>query len=103
LRMLNDMGVPNGADYLMLGKQIADPTSGAAATTSNARLLQQIKTLRSQIGRTVDATANAYGFKPTGGGAPPAPVAGTATPRRKKDKQGRTWEEGPDGEMRMVL
>lgn len=68
LRMLNDMGVPNGADYLMLGKQISDPTSGAAATTSNARLLQQIKTLRSQIGRTVDATANAYGFKPAGGG-----------------------------------
>jgi hypothetical protein len=67
LRMLNDMGVPNGADYLMLGKQISDPTSGAAATTSNARLLQQIKTLRSQIGRTVDATANAYGFRPATG------------------------------------
>lgn len=67
LRMLNEMGVPNGADYKMLAKQLADPTSMEAATTGNDRLLQQIKTLRSQIGRTVDATANTYGFKATGG------------------------------------
>lgn len=104
LRMLNDMGVPNGADYLMLAKQITDPTSGAAATTSNERLLQQITSLRSQVGRTVDATANAYGFQRAGGPIPGASASTTgAAPRRKRDAQGRMWEEGPDGEMRMVL
>jgi len=79
LRNLNQMGVPNGKDYEMLAKQLVDPTSMAAMTTSSDRMLQQIKTLRRQMGQTVDATAKAYKFRPAGGGAtasaapPPAP------------------------------
>jgi len=103
LRNLNQMGVPNGKDYEMLAKQLVDPTSMASMMTSKSRMLQQIKTLRRQMGQTVDATAKAYKFTPAGGGADSSGASVSTTPRRKRDAQGRVWEEQPDGSARMVL
>jgi hypothetical protein len=98
LRGLNEMGVPNGKDYEMLAKQLVDPTSWDANNTSTARMLQQIKSLRSQMDRTTEATAKAYKFKPTIQGGAPTSQA-TATPRRKKDAQGQVWG-GATGRIR---
>jgi hypothetical protein len=73
LRTLNEMGVPNGADYLMLSKQLQDPTGIRAKGTSAARAQAQFNQLRDQVKRKVDATAKAYKYVPASGslGAPP--------------------------------
>lgn len=103
LRTLNEMGVPNGADYAMLGKQIEDPTEWKAVTTSKGRGLAKMKTLREQIARKMSATATALKFRPAQGAAatkrsmapatkvasgPPVPQAPTRSP---KDEAALKW------------
>lgn len=74
LRIINDMGVPNGNDYLMLAKQLEDPTELRAVLTSRARGLEKMRTLRRQVKTLVDATAKAYKYTPAGGAAPIEPT-----------------------------
>jgi hypothetical protein len=108
LRMVNDMGVPNGADYLMLGKQIEDPSTLNSITTSKARGLAQMRALREQVRRKVDATANAYKFKPVGAkpsGAIVAPDIDLASPaqvqmRAPNGNVGMVDEDGVDEAQR---
>jgi hypothetical protein len=104
LRLFNQMGVPNLNDYTELAKQIPQTAGVGAWFSRDGSIREKFKTLRDQLDRAVSSTANAYKFKPTGGAThgAQAPVAGSA-PRRKVDAKGQTWEEGPDGEMRMVL
>lgn len=93
LRTLNEMGVPNGADYAMLGKQIEDPTEFKAILTSRKRGLAKMRTLRDQVGRRVDATARALKFRPTGDAQQPAKPTGG--PQRVPVSKG--LPTGPDG------
>lgn len=72
LRTLNEMGVPNGADYMMLAKQLQDPTSIRAKGTSAARAQAQFTQLRDQVKRKVDATAKAYKYTPASGRTSPS-------------------------------
>lgn len=105
LRNLNQMGVPNGKDYEMLAKQLVDPTSMAAMTTSNARMLQQIRTLRRQMGQTVDATAKSYKFTPAGGqqAAPPSGDMVTIIPPPAPDGTPRSPKHVPRGEAQRYI
>lgn len=92
LRTLNEMGVPNGADYVMLAQQIENPAEFNNLTTSKAYGLQQLKVLGEQIAQRVGATAKAYGFRrPQGGNMDlesPAPAASGKKPvvTMKNDK-----------------
>lgn len=115
LRNISNMGVPNGKDYEMLALQLENPTELRSLTTSKARGKAQMKAVRDQIRRLVSATATAYKFRPVGQATKgpsqtpntvvptPSPAVTPPTPRRKKDAQGRVWEEQPDGSARLVL
>jgi hypothetical protein len=88
LRMLNDMGVPNGADYLMLGKQVEDPTTLRNLTTSKARGLAQLKALRDQIRRKVAATARAYKYFDPATVQRPTPTGQQTSPQEERKSVG---------------
>lgn len=75
LRVLNDMGVPNGADYEMLARQIPNITGAGAMATRNSSIKPKFESLRKQVGRTVDATARAFKYNPER-----APAQGRAAP-----------------------
>lgn len=124
LRNISNMGVPNGKDYEMLAMQLENPTELKSFLTSKARGLAQMATVRKQIQRLVQATAEAYKYKAEG--AAPAPQAGPprvpvskglptgpdgkptldappkSAPRRRRDKSGQLWEEQPDGSAKKV-
>lgn len=113
LRVLNEMGVPNGNDYAVLARQVPELTGLGAMFTRNSSFEPKFSALRNQISRTVDATAKAYKFKPVGqsqrnaaptdsSGRMDLDAATTSVPRRKRDSQGRLWEENPDGTARQV-
>lgn len=88
LRTVNEMGVPNGADYLMLGKQIEDPTTLRNLTTSKARGLAQLRTLRDQVRRKVEATARAYKYFDPATVQRPAPKGQQAAPQEERKSIG---------------
>lgn len=83
VRIIGEMGVPNGRDYEMLALQIPKTVGLRAGVTPNSWIQPKFATLRGQMGRLVGATAKAYKFKPVGGGATtgtadnPAPSGGT--------------------------
>lgn len=89
LRVLNQMGVPNGADYAMLARQIPNVTGAGAAFTRNSTIKPKFNALRQQVARTVDATAKALKFTPQQQEAqqPAASAAGDMVPML--DPQGR--------------
>lgn len=62
LRIMSNMGVPNGNDYKMLQKQVEDPTEIRAVTTSRARGLAKLRTVRRQLLTYIAATARAYKY-----------------------------------------
>jgi hypothetical protein len=64
VRIIQDMGVPNGADYPMLAKQIPNPTGWGSKLQSKASIKAKFPALRRQIEETVSATAKAYKYKP---------------------------------------
>lgn len=103
------LGALSGPDQgLMESLAGSDPSSfwaNVKATFGFDSTPAAIKGLRSWMDTATQSALTTYGYRPSSGGAPAGgqpPTAG-ATPRRKRDAQGRTWEEGPDGEMRMVL
>lgn len=68
MRVMNEMGVPNGSDYVMLAKQIPNPVGAAGATQSNKSIKAKFGTLKTQIAQTLAATAKAYKYAPEGSG-----------------------------------
>lgn len=70
LRILREMGVPNGRDYEMLEKEIADPTTWRDLFTSKGRNLSKMNRFSQRIDDTVSDTAYVYGYRPTGNNPP---------------------------------
>lgn len=95
VRTIGNMGVPNGADYVMLAKQIPQPFGMAGARTPNSAIKAKFGELRRQIEQRVNSTAKALKFTPQEQQISPAP-------RRLSMPDGSTWEEGSDGQMRRV-
>lgn len=85
VRILGEMGVPNGSDYDMLAKQIPQTTGwGAVLTPGNrASIAAKFPVLREQINRSVDATAEAYKYRPARGGASQRTAAPRSAPAGK--------------------
>lgn len=90
LRIINDMGVPNGRDYEMLAKQIEDPTTRGAILTSKSRGLAQLRTLKRQIATLVAATARAYKYFDPATVQRPEPT-GQVGPDSIKTLNGKTY------------
>lgn len=67
VRIIGEMGVPNGSDYKMLALQIPQTVGVRAGVTPNSWIQPKFQTLRGQMDRLVGATARAYKFKPKGG------------------------------------
>jgi hypothetical protein len=86
LRTLNEMGVPNGADYEMLAKQLEDPTTLKSILTSKDRGLAKIRTTRTQVERRVTATAKALKYRPKADGQP------------QRARPDQVLPQGPDGQ-----
>jgi len=66
LRVANDMGVPNGRDYEMLAKELADPTTWKSMFTSRGREGSKFDAVRARIRNAVDTTAKAAGYEREG-------------------------------------
>lgn len=115
LRKINDMGVPNGNDYVMLAKQIEDPTEWKAITTSKARGLAKMRAVRRQIEAISAATARALKYTEAGrtqrpepsqpkgpapasssssGGSTPAPAPAPTAPAMRRIRDTRTGRTG---------
>lgn len=84
LRIMNEMGVPNGRDYEFLAKELADPTAWRDLFTSTGRNLSKLDVLTRRVDDSVGITADVYGYRRAGGGATktgtaanPAPPGGT--------------------------
>jgi hypothetical protein len=106
LRQFNKMGVPNGRDYEMLAKQLSEATGASSYTKFDDHYIQQLKSLRGQLKRKMDATAFASGYEPDempsethGGKSTTAAIGGArqASPnagKRIRDAKGRTgtWD-----------
>lgn len=76
-RNLNNMGVPNGADYMMLAKEIQDPTTLRDLFTSRERNLAKMDILEKRMGALVDDTAKVYGYEAeSGANTPRVPMHG---------------------------
>jgi hypothetical protein len=73
LRVMNDMGVPNGRDYEFLAKELADPTTWKDLFTSKGRNLTKLDTLSRRVDDNVSATASVLGYSADR----PKPRAGT--------------------------
>jgi hypothetical protein len=63
IRVQNEMGVPNGADYVMLAKQIPNPVGLDGAKQLKSSIKAKFEPLRKQLAETVDATARAYKYR----------------------------------------
>jgi hypothetical protein len=87
MRMIADMGVPNGRDYEMLAKQIPNPVGPNAMMTRNSTIGAKFPILRQQVADMVNSTAKAYKFRPVGGGQ----QASTASAVRMKSPDGQTY------------
>lgn len=64
LRLMNEMGVPNGRDYEMLAKELADPTTWKDAFTSKGRNLTKLDSLSRRVDTNVAETAKVLGYTP---------------------------------------
>lgn len=64
IRIQGEMGVPNGADYPMLAKQIPNPVGVEGKKQLPASIKAKFGVLRKQLKETVDATAKAYKYFP---------------------------------------
>lgn len=73
LRVMNDMGVPNGRDYEMLAKEVADPTVWKDMFTTRGRSQAKLDALGQRVRNTVDSTARASGYE-RGGRTSSAPM-----------------------------
>lgn len=63
LRVMNNMGVPNGRDYEMLDKEVADPTTRKSFFTSRGRTQAKLKALGDRVRNTVDLSADKMGYE----------------------------------------
>ncbi|QSQ14042.1 hypothetical protein [Myxococcus landrumensis] len=101
VRMLSDMGVPNGRDYEMLAKQIPQTVGLGASTTANKTIGVKFDTLRQQVDDLVGSTAKAYKYKPIG--SPSAPADAPLPPRQESSRVPQStpkpegWRPPPDG------
>jgi hypothetical protein len=93
LRIMSNMGVPNGNDYKMLQKQVEDPTEIRAVTTSRARGLAKLRTVRRQILTYIAATARAYKYFDPATVQRPAPTGqqAAAPEEERKSVGGKTY------------
>ena len=66
LRVMNNMGVPNGRDYEMLEKELADPTTRKSFFTSRGRTQAKLKALGDRVRNTVDMSADKMGYEREG-------------------------------------
>lgn len=66
LRVMNNMGVPNGRDYEMLEKELADPTTRKSLFTSRGRTQAKLKALGERVRNTVDLSADKMGYEREG-------------------------------------
>lgn len=78
-RIINEMGVPNGADYTMLAKQIPNPVGMAGITKTPSAIRAKFPALRTQINQTVKSTAHAFKFFPEGTELPGSKAAPAKT------------------------
>lgn len=72
LRLMNEMGVPNGKDYEMLAKELGDPTTFKDIFTSKGRNLTKLDTLLSRVNANVSSDAKVLGYVATDTGQPSA-------------------------------
>jgi hypothetical protein len=94
LRMMNEMGVPNGRDYEFLAKELADPTTWKDLLTSKDRNLTKLDTLSRRVNDTVSDTAEVLGYAAIPSSAPastaktPSNTLSSTSPRRAPMPEG---------------